>query len=110
MNGDKRDYMKKQVLDILGITEEKNYFVLNEIDTDEDKKKRLLELETDCQKYFTTGSWTYFINKRKGKINERSYLTFLRNIMNECNIMYINKQTSTVKDGQVIYMTKYMII
>ena len=110
INGDKRDEMKMKLLEILEITEDKSYFTLNEIDSNEEMKKRILELEKDCQKYFTTGSWTYFINKKKGKINDRSYLTFLRNIMNECNIGYINKQTSTIKDGKVIYMTKYMII
>ena len=110
INGDKRDEMKKRLLNILEITNDKNYFILTEIDSNEEMKKRILELESDCQKYFTTGSWTYFINKKKGKINDRSYLTFVRNIMNECNIMYINKQTSTIKDGKVIYMMKYLII
>lgn len=110
INGDKKDELKKRILEILKINEDNKYFSLFEIDCDQELQNKIYELEDFCLKYFAVKGWTHFRNKEKGKINNRMYLTFIRNIFDFCEIKYINKQTSMVINNHVIYYMKYTII
>jgi len=104
------DLLKYQLLNILNINETNNSFNLHEIDTNKEIQNKILDLETFCKNSFSVSTWTYFKNKKNNKLNDRSYLTLIRNILNICNIKYVNKQTSTIIDNKVIYYTKYILV
>ena len=48
--------------------------------------------------------------KKKENINDRSYLTLIKNIFDFCDIKYINKQTSFMENGKVRYVMKYTLL
>lgn len=58
------DAEKKEVLNallnILEITKENNVFYISDIEKDNSKINKILELELDVKKYFRCGSWSYF--------------------------------------------------
>ena len=109
-NIEKYDELRDVILKILKINNNNRSFSLFEIDNDTEIQKNILELEKECEKYFAVKSWTYFRNKNRGKIDARSYLTFLRNLFHFLNIQYYNKQTSMMVNGHVVYYMKYTII
>lgn len=45
---------------ILGINESNNKFILEELNSDEEKQKKIIGLEEDVKKYFLYGNWGYF--------------------------------------------------
>ena len=110
LNFAKRDEIKNKLLELLGINDNNKIFYLYKLDADKELQGKILELQSDCEKYFATGGWTFFRNKKHEKLNDRSYLTFIRNVLNFCDVKYINKQTSMIDNGQVKYIMKYIII
>jgi len=102
--------IKNKILDILNITNNKNYFYLPDIDENIDIQNKIIELGDECSQYFSISNWTYFRNKKNNKLNSRSYLTLLKNILKFCNIKYINKQTSKIENNKIVYLMKYYII
>ena len=109
-NYEKRDELKIMILKLLKINDNNRSFSLFEIDSDEDLQKQIFELENFCEKYFSVKSWSHFRNKQNGRLNNRTYLTFIRNIFNFCNIEYYNKQTSMLINNNVVYYVKYTIL
>lgn len=110
INFDKKDELRGNILKILNIDNNNRSFNLFDLDNDIEIQKKIFELEKECEKYFAVKNWTYFRNKNRGKIDVRSYLTLLRNILNFCNIQFINKQTSMMINGHVVYYMKYTIL
>ena len=101
--------IKKKLLEILKIDENKNYFTLFELDTDIELQNKIFALENDCDKYFATSKWTYFIYKRDGKLGNRPYLLMIRNILNATNTIFLNKVTTLTIEKNKYPTTKYII-
>jgi len=102
--------VKNKLLEILKITQEKNYFTLYELDNDIETQNLILALEGDCEKYFACGEWTFFRYKKDKKGCDRPYLILIRNILSAMDIQYINKPMSHVIDNIKTSTTKYFII
>jgi len=80
--------IKNKLLQILKITQENKYITLYEIDNDIETQNAILSLESDCEKYFVSSTWTYFRNKRDKIINDRPYLLLLKNILSSTNVNF----------------------
>jgi hypothetical protein len=103
--------VKKRLLEILNITKNNNYFTLYDLDNDIEKQNSILELESDCEKYFACCEWTYFRNKKENKVNERPSLVLAKNILTSLNTELINtKITVSNNDNKKIITSKYVII
>lgn len=103
--------VKNKLLNILKITKEKNYFTLYELDNNIETQNLILSLEGDCEKYFACGEWTYFRNKKEGKLNERPALVLSKNILKSMKTELINTKISyTINDSKKINTSKYVVI
>ena len=83
----------KKYLEILGINENNKEICLNEIDKDEDKLRRLEEMDSEIRKYYLTSGWTH--NHKKNM--KRKYYSILKYMMKECEIT-CDKQTIKIID------------
>jgi hypothetical protein len=110
LNFNKKDEIKTKILTILDLNDANKVFFLHNLDANKDLQNKVIELGTECEKYFSIGSWTYFRNKKKDILNDRSYLTLIKNIFDFCDIKYINKQTSFMDNGTVKYVMKYTLL
>jgi hypothetical protein len=110
LNINKKDEIKNQILLLLNLNDDNKFFFLHKLDENKELQNKITELGAACEKYFATGSWTYFRNKKKESINDRSYLTLIKNIFDFCDIKYINKQTSFMENGKVRYVMKYTLL
>ena len=103
--------IKDKLLELLNITNNKNYFTLYDIDNDLEKQNSILSLATECEKYFATSKWTYFANIKKEKNTLRPALVLAKNILTSMNIDLINT-TCTITDNnkKKIATSKYIIV
>ena len=86
---------KKQILqqlfDILGITEENKIFYWDDID--EEKKKKIMDLLANVQKYFNCGHWT--VITRNLDIPHASLIRYiLKDMKIKCSCVYIMHENS----------------
>ena len=99
--------IKLKVLEILELTPEKNFIVLQLFDKEVEKQQQLIGLEDEIKKNFATGNWTYFKNKKNNIDMDRPYLNLVRGICKDIGIDYINKRTTMKIDGIIQNVTKY---
>jgi len=104
-----QEQIKNKVLEILEITQDKNFFTLYELDNNMEKQNAILALESECEKYFACGQWTYFRNKMKDNNKDRPYLLLSRNILSACNVDFYNKNTTLTIDNIKHSTVKYFI-
>ena len=106
-NKDEQIKLKDKLIEIIGITKEKNYFSLHEIDRNTEMQEKILALTDDCKKLFATSTWTYFKNLRDNVVAPRPYILLMRNVLSACGVNYYNKQTTitldTLKKGDIKY-------
>jgi len=57
-----QDEIVKKLNDILGLDDNNNKFILDELKQDTDKQNKILALEEDVKKYFVYGDWGCFRN------------------------------------------------
>ena len=99
--------IKLKVLEILELTPEKNFIVLQLFDKEVEKQQQLIALEDEIKKNFATGNWTYFKNKKNNIDMDRPYLNLIRGLFKAFDIEYVNKNTSMKIDGTQTQVTKY---
>lgn len=80
------------------------------MDNDIETQNTILSLESDCEKYFASGEWTFFRYKKEKKVCDRPYLILIRNILNAMNIQYFNKPTTHMINNVKKSTTKYFIV
>jgi hypothetical protein len=107
-NKEEIEKIKLKVLEILELTPEKNFIILQLFDKEVEKQQQLIALEDEIKKNFSTGNWTYFKNKKNNINMDRPYLNLIRAICKECNIKYENKNTTMKIDGNQIPIRKYI--
>jgi hypothetical protein len=98
-----------KLIQILGITKDKNNFSLFDMDKDQNKINNILFLEKDVEKYFATSRMSYFNNKKNNKDTNRPYLNLIRNILKALDITYYNKVTTITIDSIKHNTIKYYI-
>lgn len=99
----------KKLINILGVTKEKNYFSLYEMDLDHEKINNIIGLEKEVEEYFATSRMSYFNNKKDNIESTRPYLNLIRNILNAMKIKYYNKVTTITINGEKHNTIKYYI-
>jgi hypothetical protein len=83
---------------ILGITDTNNSFILDDLKSNEEQQKQIIELEGDVKKYFKYASWPYF----KKTVDNR-YLSLMRSIYKNTGYNITYKITSRNKKYIYIY-------
>jgi len=99
----------EKLINILGITEEKNNFSLYEMDLDQEKINNIIGLEEEVKQYFATSRMSYFNNKKENNESNRPYLNLTRNILNAMKVKYYNKVTTITINGIKHNTIKYYI-
>jgi hypothetical protein len=106
-NKEEIEKIKLKVLEILELTPEKNFIILQLFDKEVEKQQQLIALEDEIKKNFSTSTWAYFRNKYSNIEMDRPYLNLIRGICKDCGIDYINKRTTMKIDGIEKKITKY---
>ena len=90
-----REEIFNKIIDILELTNENNWFYLDELDNDDEKKNAINELIIDIRKFFNSSSWGGSCEKSK-----RSHMSLIKNVVKsqdrkiyyERDVKYINKK------------------
>jgi len=102
----KQNYLLNKLLDILGITNEKKSFLLQDIDNNDEKQKMIYDLEPEIKKNFIIGKWNCF----KTKDTKRKWLSIIRCLLKELDHDIISSKKSVKKEDSFISITEYHII
>jgi hypothetical protein len=101
-----RKELLQKLLNILEINDKNKMFSLKELDENNDKKTKILELEQDIKKYFLCARWTYFSNKNREC--KRNYLSLIKAIMKDMNVkMSASTLVKKLDDNATKYETYY---
>ena len=79
-----RKELVNKILNILEINDKNKMFSLKDVDENNDKQQKIMELEPDIKKYFLCSRWTYFSNKNREC--KRNYLSLIKAIMKDMNV------------------------
>ncbi len=85
--------------EILGIDESNNKFILEELKRDEERQRKIIELEEEIKRVFVYHDWPYF----KG-IVENKWLSLLRSIYKNTNYELSYRQTTKGGEKNIIYI------
>jgi hypothetical protein len=83
---EQREILDK-ILNIIGITKEKNTFTLYELNKTPEKIQQILDLKPDIAKYFSAAKWACF--KDENYNSDKEHVVLLRNILKTLNIKYV---------------------
>jgi hypothetical protein len=100
--------LKDKIFSILNINENNRTFSLNNLDNNLDLQKAIIDINYNL--HLDVRKWVYFKNTKMQKHMIRPYLTLIKDIFKACNVQYINKQTSTIKNAETVYYMKYTIL
>ena len=94
--------------EILGISEEKNYVYLYDIENDENVKERINNLSSNIQKYFKCGTWGYYVLKNKNlKAQE---ISLIRATYRDEGMSLVSKDVKIDRNGEKIKTIIYCVI
>ena len=54
LNINKKDEIKNQILVLLNLNDDNNFFFLHKLDENKELQNKITELGTECEKYFAT--------------------------------------------------------
>jgi hypothetical protein len=95
-----------KIFEILNIDENNNTFYLSDLDADEEKKNKILELESDIKKYFACAAWACFNNTNI----KRKVLSIIRNLVKIMDYNVISNRKFRKKDDIKYRDTIYYFI
>ena len=101
-----RQIILDKIFKILNINENNNTFYLSDLDKDEEKQSRILELESDIRKYFVCGAWSCFNNHNV----KRKVLSIIRNLVKFMNYNVISNRKIRKNDETQYRDTIYYFI
>ena len=81
-------------------------FCSHEIESNDDKKRLIEELNEDILKYFNVSTWSAF---KQNQVVEKKAISTIRSIFKEMNVDY-ESYTSKKKEGEKIINTTIYII
>jgi hypothetical protein len=97
---EEQEGVMRKLNEILGINENNNKFILEEIKKNEEKQRLIIGLEEEVKKYFAYTRWVYFNKKVDNK-----WLSLLKSIYKNTDMYVISKYK--MKDG--VKYTEYCI-
>lgn len=96
----------RQVFEILGIDENNNKFILNDIENDETKTEQLNALIPDIKKYFNTASWCCWFSGKKAK---NALLSMIRYLLKAMDYSLVYKNERKVIEGKLVSKSAYLV-
>lgn len=103
---EEREIILNKILEILNINEQNKLFSVCDLDKDNDKQTKILNLEVDIRKYFASRLWSCFA---KHNI-KRKVLSIIKNIMKEMNLNIISKRKQIKNKDTVYFDTIYYLL
>jgi hypothetical protein len=86
---EERNLVLQKLYEIIGVNEKNKIFYFE--DLNEEKQKKIMNLTTDCKKYFNTGHWNAFLKKTSSE----PHVSLIRSILKD---MEIKSSTAYVYD------------
>lgn len=103
-----RNELTQKLLKILNIDENNKTFCSFMLDNDKEKQQKILDLEPDVKKYFSTAHWSYY--HKNSKAAERPYLSLAKSILKDMKIK-VNKIRASIKyNNKFTTCTTYEVI
>jgi len=102
---DEREDICNKLIEILDL-DEKNSFLLNDLDNDTDKQNAILNMKDEIKKYFAVSCISAFKPNFECK---RPYLNIVRSILRKQNYEFNRMPIEKYKDGVFDRTTKYFI-
>ena len=87
-----RKEVVQKIFNILEITPTNKIILSKKLDEDIEKQNKIINLETEIQKYFICSKWNYFNNKKRDF--KRKYLSLIKSVMKEMNINFYSSLVS----------------
>ena len=103
-----RDEIITKLNDILEITNEKNWFILYDLNNDIEKQNKILSLKDDIKKYFICSKWAFFNSSTHNKI-KKDYLSLIRSVYKYMNYQITYKTKKINNDTEIISTCIYYI-
>ncbi len=99
-----REELIKELNNIIGIDEKKNYVYLYDLENNPDIKKNIEKMVNDIKKYHKCGTWGYFLDKERGGGNE---IGLLRSVYKDNDIIITTKNKIIERDNKKLTSTVY---
>lgn len=86
--------------------ENENTFCSHEIESNEDKKNQIEELNSDILKYFNVSTWSAF---KQNQVVEKKTISTIRSIFKEMNVEYESYTSKKKENDKTINTTIYIV-
>jgi hypothetical protein len=105
-----RKEIVNKIFNILEITPTNKIILSKKLDENIEKHNKIINLETEIQKYFICSKWNYFNNKKRDF--KRKYLSLIKSVMKEMGINFYSSLVSKKGDDnkfkrETIYIFEY---
>lgn len=94
-----------KIFEILGITKDKNYFYLSDLDDNETNRNKIDELIPDVKKYFCSASWTCFSKP----LVKRKQLSMIKFVLKHTGYTFRSGKVGKLVDDKIIWRSMYFI-
>ena len=92
---EKQQEILTKILNILGITSDKDYFLLCELDIDMEKQQAILDLQDDIKRNFVHSKWTCFIRYDL----KRQAFSIIKYVLRDMGYLFFGKNLTNIVDG-----------
>jgi hypothetical protein len=86
--------------------ENENTFCSHEIESNEEKKNQIEELNSDILKYFNVSTWSAF---KQNQVVEKKTISTIRSIFKEMNVEYESYTSKKKENDKTINTTIYIV-
>lgn len=103
-----REEIINKINNLLGITENKNYVYLYDIENSENIKEGINKMSDEIKKYFKVGNWNYYIMKNNG--GKPLEIGLIRAVYRDENILMTTKEIKIERDGNKVRTVVYYLV
>ena len=102
---EKQQEILTKILNILGITSDKDYFLLCELDSDMEKQQAILDLQDDIKRNFVHSKWTCFIRYDL----KRQAFSIIKYVLRDMGYYLNIKKLTCVLNGDKVLKYHYFV-
>jgi hypothetical protein len=103
-----REEIINKINNLLGITENKNYVYLYDIENSENIKEEINKMSDEIKKYFKVGNWNYYIMKNNGE--KPLEIGLIRAVYRDENILMTTKEIKIERNGNKVRTVVYYLV
>jgi hypothetical protein len=103
-----REEIINKINNLLGITENKNYVYLHDIENSENIKEGINKMSDEIKKYFKVGNWNYYIMKNNGE--KPLEIGLIRAVYRDENILMTTKEIKIERNGNKVRTVVYYLV